>query len=115
MNWGLLFVIYWISVFYFLLKLNIYLFESLEGEIKGENISLFMFFIKYYRQAGGGGILPRSSLPFPCFPSQYVNPKFKKICFWRNISSTILVLHFIALIIITTFFAPEVTEFFNRD
>lgn len=115
MNWGLLFVLYLICVFYFLPTLNIYLYECLTEEIDIKDVSIFQLFKKSYNHGMGGGILPLTALPFPCFSSEYHTPELKKICHWRNISSTIMVLHFAALIIIAIFFAPEVTEFFNKD
>lgn len=112
MNWGLVLVLYMIFVFQLFAILNMYYSEILDGELKAKKVSFYKYYFCYDKFSGN--TLPVTALPYPCFASQYVSHRLKRICLWRNISSAILVLHFIALIIITSCFGPELMDFFNN-
>ncbi|HUH75198.1 MAG TPA: hypothetical protein VLZ75_12435 [Chitinophagales bacterium] len=86
--------------------------EKLDGELKDKKVSFFKYLFCYDKFSGN--TLPVTALPYPCFSNDYDTPDLKRICLLRNISSAILVLHFIAIIIITSCFGPELMDYFNK-
>lgn len=112
MNWGLILVLFMIFVFIFLTNLNMYYSEILEGELKDKKVTFLKYLFCYDKFSGN--TLPITSLPYPCFPSQYESLELKRICLLRNISSAILVLHFLALNIITSCLGPELMDYYNK-
>jgi hypothetical protein len=106
-------IIYFIVVLGFLLPtLNIYYYEILEGRIKSQKISFLRFLKEYSISEGGNYSL--HALPYYLNSDNYKDDYLKSICRKRNITSLLLLLHFLFFLFPSIIYIEEINHFIGN-